>query len=242
MTQAAIATDRSSVLESLRTVLAAPLRRQTYKNITYLALAAVLGQLYFVGFVTGASLGVGLLITLLGLPILVGTLAATTGVASLEARVAGWLVGVDIPEPAFISETSIRDGLVLPGDGFLDAVVSLVTARSTWLSVGLVAVKFVFSIVSLVVLPTLLGISAASLSTPFVYESQFVGLGSAVTVGAYSVGPWVVETLPEALAVAAGGVIFVVVAANLLNALARLQARSIAVLLNGGRTEAVADR
>ncbi len=144
MTQAAIATDRSSVLESLRTVLAAPLRRQTYKNITYLALAAVLGQLYFVGFVTGASLGVGLLITLLGLPILVGTLAATTGVASLEARVAGWLVGVDIPEPAFISKTSIRDGLVLPGDGFLDAVVSLVTARSTWLSVGLVAVKFVF--------------------------------------------------------------------------------------------------
>jgi hypothetical protein len=240
--QTAIATDRSSVLESLRTVLAAPIRQQTYGNIAYLALAAVLGQLYFVGFVTGASLGVGLLITLLGLPILVGTLAATTGVAGLEAKLAGWLVGVVIPEPEFLTKTSVRDGLVLPGDGFLDAVVSLVTARSTWLSVGLVAVKFVFSIVSLVVLPTLLGISAALLATPFVYESQFVGVGSAVTVGAYSVGPWVVETLPEALAVAGGGVVFVIVAANLLNALARLQALSIAALLSGGRKDEVGSR
>jgi len=233
--QTTTAPDRSSVLESLRTVLTAPLRRQTYGNIAYLALAAVLGQLYFVGFVTGASLGIGLLITLLGLPILVGTLAATTGVASLEARLAGLLVGVDIPEPEFISKTSVRDGLVLPGDGFLDAVVSLVKARSTWLSVVLVAVKFVFSIVSLVVLPTLLAISTALLATPFVYEGQFVGLGSEITVGAYRVGPWVVETLPEALAVAGGGVVFVIVAANLLNALARLQALSIAVLLKGGQ-------
>jgi len=241
MTQTAVTTDRSSVLESLRTVVAAPLRGETYKNLAYLALAAVLGQLYFAAFLTGASLGVGLLITLLGLPILVGTLAATTGVAGLEARLAGWLVGVDIPEPAFIAKASVRDGLVLPGDGFLDAVVSLLTAPSTWLSVGLVAVKFVFSIVSLVVLPTLLATSAALLATPFVYQSQFVGLGSAVTVGAYSVGPWVVETLPEAVAVAGGGVVFVIVAANLLNALARLQALSIAVLLNGGRTEAVAE-
>jgi len=232
--QTTAATDHSSVLDSLRTVLAAPLRRQTYGNIAYLALTAVLGQLYFVGFVTGASLGIGLVITLLGLPILVGTLAATTGVASLEAKLAGWLVGVDIPEPDFISKTSARNGLVLPGDGFLDAVVSLVTARSTWLSVGLVAVKFVFSIVSLVVVPTLLAVSATLLATPFIYESQFVGFGSAVSIGAYSVGPWVVKKLPEALAVAGGGVVFVIVAANLLNALAQLQALSIAVLLKGG--------
>ena len=105
--QISTATDRSSVLESLRTVLAAPLRRQTYGNIAYLTLTAVLGQLYFVGFVTGASLGLGLIITLLGLPILVGTLAATTGVVSLEAKLTGWLVGVDIPEPEFISNTSV---------------------------------------------------------------------------------------------------------------------------------------
>lgn len=232
--QTSTATDRSSVLESLRTVLAAPLRRQTYGNIVYLTLTAVLGQLYFVGFVTGASLGLGLIITLLGLPILVGTLAATTGVVSLEAKLTGWLVGVDIPEPEFISNTSVRDGLVLPGDGFLDAIMSLVTTRSTWLSVALVGIKFVFSIVSLVVVPTLLAISAALIATPFVYESQFVGFGATVSIGAYSVGPWAVGTLPEALAVAGGGVIFVIVTVDLLNALAQLQALSIAVLLKGG--------
>ena len=232
--QTSTATDRSSVLESLRTVLAAPLRRQTYGNIVYLTLTAVLGQLYFVGFVTGASLGLGLIITLLGLPILVGTLAATTGVAGLETKLTGWLVGVDIPEPKFILNTSVRDGLVLPGDGFLDAIMSLVTTRSTWLSVALVGIKFVFSIVSLVVVPTLLAISAALIATPFVYESQFVGFGSTVSIGAYSVGPGAVGTLPEALAVAGGGVIVVIVTVDLLNALAQLQALSIAVLLKGG--------
>ena len=91
-----------------------------------------------------------------------------------------------------------------------------------------------FSIVSLVVVPTLLAISAALIATPFVYESQFVGFGSTVSIGAYSVGPGAVGTLPEALAVAGGGVIVVIVAANLLNALAQLQALSIAVLLKGG--------
>lgn len=47
----------------------------------------------------------------------------------------------------------------------------------------------------------------------------------------------VVETLPEALIVAAGGICFVVVAANLVNAVARLQALSIAALLNAGHCE-----
>jgi len=75
---AAIATDRSSVLESLRssvleslrssvpeslrTAVGAPLRKESYGTLASLVVATVLGQLSFVDFVTGASLRAELLI------------------------------------------------------------------------------------------------------------------------------------------------------------------------------------
>lgn len=229
--------NRYSVIESLQTVLAAPLRTQTYANLAYLTLAAALGQLYFVGFVTGTALGIGLLITVVGLPILLGTLIATTTAAGIEARLADWLLGVSVPDPEFLATSSLQNGIVLPGDGFFEAVAALVTARSTWLSVALIGVKFVFSLASLVILPTVGAISAVLLAAPFVYNTQTLQITSGFAVGDYTLGPWVVETLPEALAVAVGGLCFDIVAANLVTALARVQALSIAALLGAGRDE-----
>jgi len=49
-------------------------------------------------------------------------------------------------------------------------------------------------------------------------------------VGQYRVGSWTVETLPEAIAVAFAGIVFV--ALNLLNGFASLQARYTAALLS----------
>lgn len=76
----------TGVTATLRRGLTAPFREQTYRNLLYLALAFPLGLAYFVGFVTGTALGVGLFITWVGLPILALTLAATTAVAGFEAR------------------------------------------------------------------------------------------------------------------------------------------------------------
>jgi len=49
---------------------------KTWRSVGYLLLAFPLGIFYFVFLVTGLSLGFGLFITLLGIPILVGVLAA----------------------------------------------------------------------------------------------------------------------------------------------------------------------
>ena len=46
------------------------------------------------------------------------------------------------------------------------------------------------------------------------------------------IGPWLVDTLPEALVVAAAGVVFLLVALNVLNAFARMQASTTASLLS----------
>ncbi|MEF8842221.1 MAG: hypothetical protein V5A62_11445 [Haloarculaceae archaeon] len=54
----------------------------------------------------------------------------------------------------------------------------------------------------------------------------------------YTVGPWTVTTLPEALGVALGGLVLLFVALNLLNTLAWFHARYTAALLRAGEGSA----
>ena len=64
------------------------IEKQTYLNLVYLLLAFPLGIAYFVFLVTGFSLGFGLIVTFLGIPILLGMLAATWGIAAFERQLA----------------------------------------------------------------------------------------------------------------------------------------------------------
>lgn len=223
-------TDPSAVLYR---VVTAPIRIQTYKNLLYLLVAFPLGIAYFIGLVTGGALGVGLLITWIGLPILLLTLSGATIAAGIEARLARSLVGVEASVPSFLREFELRNGLTLPGDGFIDATKQLVTAPSTWTSVVLLVTKFVSGIVSFVAVVTSTAIAAALLAAPFIYDDSAVSFGvrSAASGSNYTIGSWTVSTLPEAIVVAGGGVIFAVVALNLLNALARIQAIYTATML-----------
>lgn len=216
----------SRVPQLFRDIVEAPVRGQTYKNLAYLALAFPLGIAYFVGFVTGTALGFGLLITLVGLPILVLTVAGATLVAGFEAYLAKALVGVDASKPAALREFEVDDAFVLPGNGFLTALKRIVTAPSTWTSIVLVFSKFAFGIVSFVALILSLAIGTSMVGAPLIYDNPGtdVNLGAGTTDAAYSVGPWVIDTLPEALVVSVGGVAFVLIALTALNYLARIQA------------------
>ena len=74
-------------------------RSQTWKNLAYLALAFPLGLAYVIVLSVGLSVGAGLAIVFVGLPILCATLAAWRGMASLERTLARSLLGVRIPMP-----------------------------------------------------------------------------------------------------------------------------------------------
>jgi hypothetical protein len=234
----AIETQSSSFRAALRRAVGAPLRVQTYTNLAYLLLAFPLGIVYFTGFVTGTALGIGLLITLVGLPILVATLAATSMAAALEARLATALVGVEASVPAALREFGDDGGLVMPGNGFLAAVKRVLVSPSTYTSVLLVLSKFVFGIVSLIAVVVSLSVSLVALAAPAVYD----GDSSGITLGGeatdqYTVGSWVIDTMPEALLVAGGGAVFLVIALNALNLLAWLQAEYTARLLSVDGTD-----
>ena len=216
-----------------RRFVGAPLRSRTYRNLLYLLLAFPLGTVYFVGLVAGTAVGTGLLITWVGLPILVVTLAGAAAVAGVEAWLATRLVGVDAAVPALLREFDVHDGVTFPGDGFVDAIRRLLTAPSTWTGVVLLGYKFVIGIVSFVAVVTVGSITAALLAAPFVYDAPGSVPFRGVT-GQYQVGSWVVSSLPEALAVAGVGVVALVVGLNLLNWLARFQAGSVAAILRVG--------
>lgn len=216
-----------------RRVLGAPLRTRTYCHLLYLVLAAPLGVVYGVGLVTGTAVGVGLLVTWVGLPILLATVAGAAAAAGIEARLASRLVGVDATVPAFLRAFDAGDGLALPGDGFFDAVRRLVTAPSTWTAVVRLMYTFVFGLVALAAVVTVGSVSAALLAAPFVYDDAG-GVVGAATAGQYRIGSWTVRSLPEAVAVAAVGALVFSVGLSLLSALARVHARSTAAILRVG--------
>ncbi|MDX6555936.1 MAG: hypothetical protein QOD86_2131 [Miltoncostaeaceae bacterium] len=81
--------------------LIAPLRdRRTPLALAFVLSGLPLGIAWFVLLVTGWSLGLGLAITLLGLPILIALGAACHGAAALERSLANALLGTDARRPA----------------------------------------------------------------------------------------------------------------------------------------------
>ena len=73
--------------------------RRTYGRILYLLLALPLGMVWFTVLVTAISFGFGTAITLIGIPILIGTVWAWRWMAEVERGLIGRLVRHRDPEP-----------------------------------------------------------------------------------------------------------------------------------------------
>ena len=74
-------------------------RPQTWLNLLYLLLAFPLGLAYFIVLVIGVSTGAALAVLIVGLGILLATLAAWRGMATIERGLARGVLGVPIATP-----------------------------------------------------------------------------------------------------------------------------------------------
>jgi len=72
---------------------------RTYERILYLLLALPLGVIEFSFLVTAISFGFGTAITLIGIPVLIGTIWAWRWLAQLERQIIARLLDVHIPTP-----------------------------------------------------------------------------------------------------------------------------------------------
>ncbi|MEU3980167.1 sensor domain-containing protein [Streptomyces sp. NPDC026672] len=83
----------------LPAVLRAPFAGRTWREFGYVLLSLPISALLFAYVVTMVSLGAGLLVTFLGIPVLAAGLAGCRGIGSLERARARGLLGLEVAEP-----------------------------------------------------------------------------------------------------------------------------------------------
>ncbi|MFJ8649176.1 sensor histidine kinase [Streptomyces sp. NPDC093546] len=104
--------------------LRAPLEARTWREFGHLLLGLPLSVFYFTVALTMASLGAGLLVTFLGIPVLAAGLAVCRGFGAVERARARVLLGVEIADP-----DPVRGG---PGRGLMARVGSLLKSGVSW--------------------------------------------------------------------------------------------------------------
>jgi len=206
MTQTSQAADRD-----LFDLIFGPARdAQTYLNLLYLLLAFPLGIAYFIFLIFGLSLGTGLLVLFIGVPILIGVFFACWGLGAFERSMARSMLHLSIPSPP--SPPS--------GPGLLAKFKALFVDTATWKSFLYLLLKFPFGIAVFVVLVTAFAFSVALILAPLTYRTMPIDFGL-----------WRVDTKDEATVWCLVGVVLLLVSFHLVNGLAYLWGRFAQIML-----------
>jgi signal transduction histidine kinase len=186
------------------------LRGQTWLNVAYLLLGFPLGLAYFLVLVVGVSVGIALAIIVVGLAILLATLAAWRAMAAIERGMARVLLGVPIPQPP----DERRD---LP---VIERVTRWMRDPVTWKSLVFVALKFPLGLMSFCVVVILGGFSLILLFAPLI-----------VLVTPVTIFGWIVTSWVEALPLFVAGVPALLLVLHLCNGLGWLWALFARIML-----------
>jgi hypothetical protein len=191
--------------------LTAPVRPQTYKNLAYLALQFPLGVAYFTLLVPALAFGLGTLplLVLFVLPA-VGALLLGVATMTVDRTVTALLLPVELERQ---TTTASLD------DGAIAYAKDLLLDPGAYLSLAFALAKFVVGVATLVALTVSSALVGVAVTAPVIYDHPMADytfplpswLGGTV---------YVVDTLPEALALAALGVVGLFLTVNALNVLA----------------------
>jgi hypothetical protein len=152
-----------------------------------------LGIAYFTWLVTGIAVGAGLLITLIGIPILTLVLASIRPLLAAERGLANELLGARIP----------ASPLAPAANGWLDRLKAYWTDGRTWRGAAYLLARFPIGMAAFIVAVTAYGVAFLLLAAPVLAPTDADGL---------DLGAWDVDTLLEGLALVPVGVVAVVAA------------------------------
>ncbi|MGW1063037.1 sensor histidine kinase [Streptomyces aureus] len=122
--------------------LRAPFEARTWREFGYVLLGLPLGILMFTFAVTMVSLGVGLLVTFLGVPVLAAALAGCRGLGSLERARARGLLGLEVAEP---------EPLTVKKHGAMAWMGAVLKSGTSWRHLLYAVIQFPWSVFSFVV-------------------------------------------------------------------------------------------
>ena len=194
--------DRSPVSLVRRHLITPLADGRTLRHLGLLVSAIPLGTAWFVLLVTGWSLGLGLLITLLGVPVLLGLAFAVRECARLERGLLDVVAGTRLAGP----RRPIWSGSVLGALGH-----QAIDPRA-WRDQAYLLLRFVLGLPFALVA---LGLIGAGLQIAFAPTYYYAADG-------IDVGVWRVDTLPEALLVVPVGLALLVLAIPVTDGLGRL--------------------
>lgn len=202
---------------------------RAYRRLVFLALAFPLGLTYFVTLVVMFSVGIGLAVILIGIPILGVAIALTLAFLALERLLAQLLLDVEFEEA------------MRPEADSLGAFVrSVLFVRRTWLGMVYLPSKLFVGIGAFVLLWSTFGVALSLLATPLYYESAHVGIHLQETIHLtpdvgvgwggrevelvvpVRIGSWVADSLLDALAVSALGLCLLLASLHVTNLAGRI--------------------
>ncbi|MER8062068.1 MULTISPECIES: sensor domain-containing protein [unclassified Streptomyces] len=154
----------------LPAALRAPFEGRTWRELGYVLLGLPISIVLFTWTVTMVSLGAGLLVTFLGVPVLAAALAGSRGFGALERVRARALLGVEVPDP---------EPLRVRKPGALAWMGAVLKSGASWRSLLYSLVQFPWAVFSFVVSVTLWTLSLTLLTYPlwFWVFPAYAGVG-----------------------------------------------------------------
>ncbi|HEX9094234.1 MAG TPA: sensor histidine kinase [Coriobacteriia bacterium] len=193
------AASRSPVARALR----APFEARTWLETLHLLLNLPVGIVTFTIVVTGFATGLGMLITLVGIPIIVLTVYVSRWMGSVERARTRAFLGIDVPRPYRADP---------PSDKWWRGPVARISDPATWLEVGYHLFMLPFGVLTFSVVVTAWSLGLGFLTSPLYGWSLPDGFRVGWAVAPSGTGApngWVIDTPFEyaLLAVIGAGII-----------------------------------
>ena len=180
--------------------------KKFFPNLLYLLFSLPLGVLYFVILITGFSLGAGLAITIIGLPLLVVMIFVTYILGDLDRKLTSLFLGVQIAKPeARPSEKETATAIL----------VAQLKSLQFWKELGYLLLKMPLGVIAFTIAVTFVAVSLAFIGAPFIL-TYFPDAQMMLWNG------FVVDTMQEALVTSALGLIFGAFSVLIVNGVAKL--------------------
>ena len=191
-----------------RTVFGPAVEPRTYSRFAYLMLGLPLTTAYFSYVVAMLSTSVGMLVTLLGLPLLGLTLITSRAITSLDCRLTEALLGVEMPQVAALRPR---------GDSFWQTVKLRLLDREAWIDCAYLLLRFPLAVFTFTVAIVFVGEALWMIGLPLLVAA---GVHGNLLNGV----DWHVDSVSHSLLFVAPGIVLFFVSLHIVNLLAVLSA------------------
>lgn len=130
---------------------------RAWGGLVYMLISLVTGTLYFSWAVTGLSTSLGVMILIIGIPVMILFLLSVQGLSFLEGRLVEALLGERMPRRASFTDNSL---------GWKERLVQLLTGKSTWLGLLYMILMLPLGIIYFTVIVTLISLALGCIAAP----------------------------------------------------------------------------